>query len=361
MPDSSILMRLTTLQASYQALQSKLRITYSSISDLFRPVDLAFTLFQMGCSFLRNHATLVLSKQDSSESLVLLSAVPLNALAGPCLTHPNLAYGQTDRVFSALYQAVGRVRSKSLLLSSEYHKVMEGLENLFLNWSAQRAKEAQMSADASKLYKSKMDPSDADLEIDFVRIFGSDLGTADTAPSSTQLTDQYQDICGLFCSIFSDRSQPDSSDASLTRQELIRRRCIWDSLSQASVLDPSLDTTSAWFQLKLLRQTEASLTLVDPAGRNFYLDAQPAQVHKSVSSLQDLQTRLAALILEWPEQMVLRDCQHRIHQVLELSARRTSLARLLTALEHILPALEDLAACRIVGNFTRRLPKRARG
>ena len=201
--------------------------------------------------------------------------------------------------------------------------------------------------------KHEEDPTDADFEEqDFLTIFPEfgdlldDSGADNRVPgaksldlvSSTFIWSLVQVHDELFGS--SRLSLPQVASRFEGQRRMVVETVVKSNYPQ---LSERLDALSLPFQLRLTHDEMESL-LRAPFSRarpyDFYLDENVPETRKAIDLVQSLVRRIDLLLRQWPDQMVLHHLKSRCEAVLKLSFR-SPVAKILSALEQLLPNIED--------------------
>ncbi|KAF8711008.1 ATPase, partial [Rhizoctonia solani] len=341
----------------------RLRQNYPTLSDVVAPLEYALQQLKLG---LRLYASSI-AQTESNRSDV--SAITQSLLQRPSIRSAHAILKLDVATVSpvvplAVSSSEWIIAQISALLLSKCVQEMPRLAlrpltklyNSFLDlWLSQKAREARAEEDARSLYKpNKLDSAGESEEIEMEREFNElfpSFGDIldDTTPSATHTareivrsimsvtTKDIEDIYQLHNSWA--MLQSDSQQASLhiysTYSRLADRHLARIVQNYRGSLDTSVDAAGFSRQMEMLRSSRNHLESSMSADFNFYQDYSALEMNKAARLLDDFCARLATLIVEWPDQMVLQHLQERCQAIQQLRLN-TPLAKVLSALEQLL-------------------------
>lgn len=335
--DTQALQREEAFQAVTAAFIHRLESNYKDMADLVQPIVTAVYLTKFGFRMLARQAQL--ERANRSDLAVSILSFPTPAL---------LNVTSTDILSHILGAAsVARTLAIETRRSTNLPVFMTAIDNLYSTWSAIRLREQRDAQEADSLYRVKKTDvevlSDVEQEEkEFKELFPSFEGVGEETDKDEPEVQVRPKEDGKF-----------TSDHVLAFHRLLisayndsaSTNTYTDAVDQlvgyldAYNYDESLDETSLAFQIQQLhrRGEEVSSITVQP---NFYLSPNEPEVRKAHSILTRMTSRLASLIAEWPEQMVLQHILDRVERVLALDLR-SSVAKVLSALEGLLLHTDD--------------------
>ncbi|KAF7795345.1 hypothetical protein EIP86_006502 [Pleurotus ostreatoroseus] len=222
-------------------------------------------------------------------------------------------------------------------------------------WLIDGARAEEKEREAQSLYRRKgvadeLDEAAAEEE-EFLSIFPEfeDVLGGEDGPSEDHKPAQHKPIIqGLASSQLFDMHQAlflqnVTPKDSLSRYSRCRRTFLVNLVEpEAHDWPEELDAQSSAFQISLLHDRLETLHVdtVPSRSHDFYHDRNVPEAKKAAHVLQALSRRLDALIIEWPDQMVLQHLKSRC-DVIEKFTFDSPIAKILSALEQLLLQLED--------------------
>lgn len=363
--------REANLQHSVETLLRRLELAYGDLGDILGPIRLALCSVKIGFALLL-HISRLTSLTTSSTHYTSL----LRHLAGfPTVAHTQ-AVESVDLPLSIKVGEAPLPPSRATLLQvtalatrlanhavfdrESLRRLTTLYDRLHYLWSADRRHDEEAAREAESLYRSRADiqqiASDEELEAaEFAKLFPTFEEVADDAqpsnlpngaapshPRLLQPSDQANLArlhVGIFAGLGSRFSASCKSDFDTMRSASIAT--LLPKLFDSS--DEILDRESAVYRIRSLvelSQAAAPSTAVDAPQRDFYNEPDVRETAKAVPVLQALSSRLADLIAQWPDQMVLQNLRERCEAILALSSK-SSIAQVLTAIEQLLTHTED--------------------
>ncbi|CAE6514392.1 unnamed protein product [Rhizoctonia solani] len=340
----------------------RLQKNYPLLSDIIAPLEYALQQLKLG---LRLYA--------SSTIHPICNRLDISAAARSLLQRPSIRAAQTildfnlARVTPIAHLAVSSsewilAQISALLFSKDTHKTprfplrpLVNLYNSFLDlWLSQKAREARTEAQAQSLYKqNKLDSAgnneEVEMEKEFHELF-PEFGDIldDTAPTVAYDT---RDIARSVMSVTSKdireiyhlhtawamiQSDPQAaSHIYPTYSRLVGGLLTRIVESYRNSLDASVDTEGFSRQVEVLQASKTRLESTVAADFNFYQDYSVLEMSRAARLLDSFHVRLASLMIEWPDQMVLRHLLERCQAIQQLRLD-TPLAKVLSALEQLL-------------------------
>ncbi|KAF8758346.1 ATPase [Rhizoctonia solani] len=324
----------------------RLRQNYPTLSDVVAPLEYALQQLKLG---LRLYASSI-AQTESNRSDV--SAITQSLLQRPSIRSAHAILKLDVATVSpvvplAVSSSEWIIAQISALLLSKCVQEMPRLAlrpltklyNSFLDlWLSQKAREARAEEDARSLYKpNKLDSAGESEEIEMEREFNElfpSFGDIldDTTPSATHTAREIvRSIMSVTTKDIEDIYQLHNSWAMLQSDSQQASLHIYSTGS----LDTSVDAAGFSRQMEMLRSSRNHLESSMSADFNFYQDYSALEMNKAARLLDDFCARLATLIVEWPDQMVLQHLQERCQAIQQLRLN-TPLAKVLSALEQLL-------------------------
>ena len=355
--DESAFMREQVVQDSIAGFCHRTIVAYPDFDDIRKPLHLALLYLRLG---LRLCAHSALERRRGSSGMskrvpTALVAFP-SARSTEILAELPLMTGSSDiplfqRVLLcvasiALEKHVGvEISTHSVALEAAY-------EQAFRLWSIDRAKEGQRDMESRSLYRRKTlehDAStnyeieekefleffpnfdDAASEVDSHRGDNSDLVQSAHSQTFVKMHHALMESTGSGLSLV---QQIHGNSRSSALEEMLR--------SHNPVLHDGLDVEGLVFQFTLLRHRLSTLhtTRTRKGSYDFYLDSNVCEVTKAIVVVTSLKARLRGLILEWPDQVVLKELEITCDSILSFDLG-SSIAKVLSAIERLLLQSQD--------------------
>ncbi|CAE6540331.1 unnamed protein product [Rhizoctonia solani] len=341
----------------------RLQQNYPLLSDIIAPLEYALQQLKLG---LRLYASSMVHLRGKR--------LDISAAVQSLLQRPSIRAAQTildldlATVTPITHLAVSSsewilAQISALLFSKGVHKSprlslgpLINLYNSFLDlWLSQKVREAHTEAQAQSLYKqNKLDGAgnneEAEMEKEFHELF-PEFGDIldDTAPTTAHATRDVarnvmsvasKDIREIYqlhttWAMLQSDSQTTHSHIHSTHSQLIAGLLTRIVESYGDSLDASVDTKGFSRQVEVLQAAKARLESTVAADFNFYQGYSILEMSKAARLLDGFRARLASLMMEWPDQMVLRHLLERCQAIQQLRLD-TPLAKVLSALEQLL-------------------------
>ena len=355
--DESAFMREQVVQDSIAGFCHRIITTYSDFDDIRKPLHLALLYLRLG---LRLYAHSALERRRGTSGTArhvpaALVAFP-SARSTETLAKLPLITGSSDiPLFQRVLLCVASIALEKYVgaeISGHSTALEAAYEQAFRLWAIDRAKEGQRDLESQSLYRRKTLEHDAstDYEIEekeFLELFPN----FDDAAS--EVDSHRDDNSGLVQSVHSQtfvkihHALMESTGSGMPLVQQIyddsRSSALKEMLmSHAPVLHDGLDVEGLVFQCALLRHRLSTLhtTRTRKESYNFYLDSNVCEVTKAIIAVTSLKTRLQELILEWPDQMVLKELEITCNSILGLDLG-SSIAKVLSAIERLLLQSQD--------------------
>ncbi|CAK5270478.1 unnamed protein product [Mycena citricolor] len=334
--DVNLAHRAQTLQRSIAGFTQRLESAYPEFVDLWLPVKLGVAYLRLGVALCCVSHT---AKIPALEPLVTFPA--LDSAARVLAANQGGIDGILMRL-AALAETSGS--------DDRFEQIQMAYHQASALWRIDRARESDAAARAGSLYRGGYeDEGDVEREErEFLEMFPtfSDPLSEDTKettaiPTATATATSAKPVVGpeemerlvaLHHSLFGDGS---ASGLFQTMQRATVHRAVNADFAN---LSDQLDGTSLVMQMTLL--DDASSSSSPGEDYNFYKSPNPSEARKSAQVVSSLRTRLATLIGEWPDQMVLQHLHTRCTAVLALPLS-SPLAHILSALEQLLLETAD--------------------
>ncbi|CAE6427190.1 unnamed protein product [Rhizoctonia solani] len=341
----------------------RLQQNYPLLSDIIAPLEYALHQLKLG---LRLYASSMVHLRGNH--------LDISAAVQSLLQRPSIRAAQTildldlATVAPITHLAVSSsewilAQISALLFSKGIHKSprlslrpLINLYNSFLDlWLSQKAREAHAEAQAQSLYKqNKLDSAgnneEAEMEKEFHELFpefgdilddtasATAYATRDIARNVMSVTSK--DISEIYqlhttWAMLQSDSQTTHSRIYSTHSQLIAGLLTRIVESYGDLLDASVDTKGFSRQVEVLQAAKARLESTVAADFDFYRGYSILEMSKAVRLLDGFRARLASLMMEWPDQMVLRHLLERCQAIQQLRLD-TPLAKVLSALEQLL-------------------------
>lgn len=366
-----LISRESNLQHSVATLLRRLDIAYASLVDILAPVRLALCCLKIGFALLLQTCRVESAGNESTPFADLIhhltsfptvahmasvesAELPLSIKPGEAPLPPSRA---TLLQISSLTL---RLSTRANFDQSTLHRLTHLYDRMHYLWSVDRRHEEEEARDAAALYRTKTDvqqvASDEEIEAaEFAELFPTFEEAEDSAAPAQPLangtpassthprllrpTDQAT-LAGLHLDIFG----PNSTITSPKDFEALRSSSVATLLpSMFDTLDEAIDRDSAVYRIRSLVELSQSLapsSSVDGRQRDFYTEPDVRETAKAVPILLALARRLADLVEQWPDQMVLRNLLERCEKIIAFSSK-SSIAQVLTSIEQLLSHTED--------------------
>ncbi|KAH9936525.1 uncharacterized protein B0H18DRAFT_1206806 [Fomitopsis serialis] len=348
--------REVVIQESLSAFNQRLDTIYPDFVDISGPIQLALLYMKLGI-----HLVAVSSRGMGFTDQQYATATRA-ALAFPSVKSAELLRqvevprsSSTTAVEPSLAIIAGVILDVALGSDLQpFWRLTEAIfEQIFGLWAVGRSRNEQAERESQSLYRHQNDAlTEANLEEeDFLSLFPQyeDVLEDNLAAPSTSMhakrspllnSAQIVALGSLHKHLFTEGL---STQSALDYFMSLRRTTVVSLISQRMEAMPDkLDQESRAYQLSLLHEAIASFDSAHAKGAtyNFYIDANFPQSKRAVTALRALQGRLAALIQDWPDQMVLQHLQSRCQAILRLDLS-SPVAKILSALEQLVMHIED--------------------
>jgi midasin len=363
--DEAASSREDIIQQSIAGFCQRLDAVYPEYADIAFPLQLALLHMRLG---LRLNLHSVVGDSDVTSNSVTrtctaLVAFPVVRSIDILLAKTGPSYPSSETAFRHLLlklTAVGLEKSLGVDIEDRVHFVETAYDQIFRLWLIDRTREDDMDLVSQSLYRHKpldyQAVSDAEVEEhEFLALFPDfeDVLQQDTQPQAEakqQVTPlvsfpQILHLVNIHHHLFSTSLRAsDSPSEILTIFNDIRISELGTILdSQMMLLSDVIDEESLSFQFSLLNNRLSELRCVqNVVGKSydFYSDSNVLEVKKASTVVSTLRKRLATLIQEWPDQMVLQHLKNRCDLILDLDLH-SPIAKILAAVEQLLMASED--------------------
>ncbi|GAA93514.1 hypothetical protein E5Q_00155 [Mixia osmundae IAM 14324] len=347
--------RIDTMTDSLAAAHSRIARSHRFQPDLGRPILLALSALQVALFTLKSH--IVLERPTDGEHaaaqklLKLVYRLPMSITSSvdlptlPRISQRNSAVWQICRVgFLAHFQIIS-IPDAADAIAASYAKLLA-----IRNADESRAEQAE--ADKTSLYRYKDTASglsEADeLEAELAQLFPTyeatdvlnEIRTQELSSEASFAAADVDLIHKIHLRLFGlDPENVALLDSLTTLRERDDRimRVLVNDLAGASSSDfeaPSLASGLSFLSLALRNAGSVDA--------DFYRGSNAAELSRLVPVIKPLQGRLAELIRDWPDQVILQTIQERCDGLLNL-AYACPVARALSYLEQMLPLLDDWA------------------
>lgn len=355
--DSAAPMHEQVLQNSLATFCQRLSTVYSDFADINGPLQHALLAARLGLRVV-THAQISKSVTQDGEALLHTAL-----LAFPSVQSAELLRTQSSEATSSASFAMVLARLSAISfetqLGGEVKDCFADIEHVYEQalglWLIDQARTEEAERQAQSLYRRKDDGNlneAEEEEEEFLSIFPEFEDILDSEGTKVEQTTRRR------------KTLIDSSAASslfTMHQELFlttgshltaaaarfqdQRRVIVTNLLEAEVAawSDNVDGDSIPFQVRLLHDHLSALDRNSRlSGRpyDFYFDENVPEAKKAVETMRTLMQRLDVIIREWPEQMVLQHLKNRCEVVMKLSLH-SPLAKILSALEHLLSSIDD--------------------
>ncbi|TBU59248.1 midasin [Dichomitus squalens] len=356
--EQSASMREKVIQESTAAFSQRLDRVYSDYTDISAPIQFALHQLRFGLRLLADASTTALASQ---ESMVAEALVSFPSFCGSQAIHEDTTQQTNSTTLSLVLWKLSTAASE-IASGTEVESYMPLVESVYEQslglWLVDKARKEEAEREAQSLYRHKTEVNDpateAELEEqEFLSLFPEYEDLLETAPSSTtaqvrkpaDLIDplNVKRLATLHQLLFGSVHFSPQAASAIDSKEL-RATLVHDILTdKAASLPETLDRCSRPYQTSILLDRLAVLrdaARAEPRPYNFYTDPSVPELRKSSDVLQRMSIRLAALIQEWPDQMVLQHLKTRCDAILTLDIS-SPVAKILSAIEQLLLQMED--------------------
>jgi midasin len=349
----TLITRVATLRDSLAALVSRLDLAYAQFDDILRPIRLALASWSIGFSFLLGTA-----RQRAANTPPSLSSYAVDLIRFPAISSADRCYdvdlpssgiGSSTRITLLRVLAVEYSVACGRVFSTRHvARVRDAYSRLHYLWALDRQREEEEKKQAQSLYRTRDQPDDTvdeekEAEEEFCRLFPQyeeeteSASAHPKAPTHSVTSHDISDLLGAHHRLF----LPNVAAEGTPQPFLAARSDMVSTLlpSLFEVLPEQVESVSTPHRLDRLSEAVAALS---PSSRlvNFYSDTNVFETQKVVDIIDSLSHQLESLIERWPDQMVLSDLLGRCRAIVAIAAS-APVARLLTALELLLPKIDD--------------------
>lgn len=360
--------REASFQASVLSFGDRLRKTFAELRDMVEPIIASLLQLQLGLRLVRQAARIASAPAEVKQRSNIVEALVTFPTA-----QSSTLLRQTD--LTGQLQARSEVSASLLIVSAAstaydhaslgievlespdtLRNVSRSYECIFQLWALDRERAKREEEEATSLYKSrKIEESiemDAEAEErEFRALFPEyedDILDGPTSTPATNSQDQshhtgmllppprFRTVLDAHMAIFGTSSHRAGSDLYHRERDALVTKLLRKHHEDWS---EALDQVGAAFGLSAAIDDQLASTQ-SAKEFNFYLDPRPSEVRKATVIVEELRSRLTALIQDWPEQMVLQHIRDRCDAVLRLDAA-SPVAKMLSALEQLLTHTED--------------------
>ncbi|KIK69742.1 hypothetical protein GYMLUDRAFT_52909 [Collybiopsis luxurians FD-317 M1] len=348
--DDSAGPREEVIQRSMQGFLQRLEAVYREFDDVIFPIRYAVLHFQMGLRILKLSP---LSNRYSITSAV--AAFPTVRSAASLITMQHQTLTSELRAFQHLVLQMAAVTlefTAGIDIKLHLSLVEKIYEQALRLWHIDRKREEEQQKASESLYRQSRISHEMESDIDieerefrelfpsFESVLSNDSASPDQPPPCQVPESDFRYFVRMHSALFSGESLPTSW------YRAIQLSVLPDLLISDTVSAGTLDYDALPLSISLLadRSAEVHESLnVKLAAYNFYSDANIQETRKGASVVTKMKDRLATLIQEWPDQMVLRHLKDRCDVILALDLR-SPVAKVLSALEQLLLHSEDWEA-----------------
>ncbi|KAG9000235.1 hypothetical protein FRB93_012775 [Tulasnella sp. JGI-2019a] len=348
-------LREDMLQGSIAGFLQRIEATYQDQIDITRPFVYACELLRFGMRMLAESGTTNMEASSLSEAAGALATFPpqISAIRLQDIDL-SLVVPHTSRSISPAVWLLLSLRNIAEDAAVDMSPrrcgiIEERYDQLLQLWLADREQDRKEALEAGSLYRpAKRDVEalgdDEEPERELRELFPRYEDADSELPPSPQNTkvkrnlspDVQKDVYELHMHLFGGKQTIGSGASSSATVANV----LGQLLSNAHITE-RIDEDSVSFRLALVAQRCRSLNTPDDWRiPNFYLAPNVLEVRKCVVLLDGLIKRLAGLISEWPDQMVLHNLRENAESILQLEIH-SPVAKVLSALERLLMLSED--------------------
>jgi len=350
--DTSAFKREDVIQESISGFMQRLVNLYPEFDDIVSVLRLAFSQLKLGLRLVR-HAYERLDF-DINENAYATSLVAFPSIRSASQLQSQSLVGRGISTGEQLLLVINATAyyNCSSDLSQLTRVVQTAYEQIYRLWSIDRARDEKREHDLGSLYRKSTVSHDASLEAEmeekeFLELFPTfedafphsepPRSENDAKGVSHHLTpSQYRQLLALHLNL----TGHNHTDCHFIT---VRHMVLQSYLrSHFLSLPDSLDRDALPQQISLLQShltlLGGSVAVTRPG--NFYTDANVPEAKKALGIIRSLHSRLANLLEEWPDQMVLHHLLNRCDLILAFDINNP-VAKLLSALEQLLSQTED--------------------
>ncbi|SYW78136.1 related to MDN1 - Huge dynein-related AAA-type ATPase (midasin) [Ustilago bromivora] len=360
--------REASLQASVLSFGDRLRKTFAELRDMVEPIIASLLQLQLGLRLVRQAARIASAPADVKQRSAIMEALVTfpTAQSSTLLRQADLTgqlQARSEVSASLLIVSAASIAYDHACLGIQVlespdtlRNISRSYERIFQLWALDRERAKREEEEAASLYKSRKIEESIEMdakaeEREFRALFPEYDDDVLDSPTSVQAADghdpsrytgmllpppRFRTILDAHMAIFGAASYKAGGDLyqrerdSLVTKLLRKHHEDWSE---------ALDQIGAAFGLSAAidEQLASTQTAKD---FYFYLDPRPSEVRKATAIVEELRSRLTALIQDWPEQMVLQHIRDRCDAVLRMDAA-SPVAKMLSALEQLLTHTED--------------------
>ncbi len=355
--DPGALAREHVIQNSIFAFSQRLNTVYKDFEDINMPIQLALSSMRLGLRLVTDSGKLeALTSPDAKLPLAR------GLLASPSVRSAELIRIQTSPSEASEFSSSLLMTKLSgivfqVMLGSDLRDYMHEVDQVYERalglWLVDLSRAEESEREAQSLYRRKIeeDFKEDETEVEFLSMFPEFEDVLDDhIPSQAKISPQRPLLIGassilqlfeMHQELFLDDNGSQRITSSVRFVE--QRRYTVKALigSHISMWPEALDRESLAFQTRLLHDRLTGLrTSARARSYDFYLDENISEARKAISLLDSLVQRLDSLIAQWPDQMVLQHLKTRCEMIMSFGLR-SSVAKILSALEHLLLSSED--------------------
>jgi midasin len=349
--------REQVLQKSLSTFCQRLSAVYTDFEDVNGPLQLAFLSMRLGLRILtyaKFHPSVAEEGIQLSRALLAYPSVH----SADLLCSYNAVPEASGTPFAIILARLGAI-SFEVQLSGEVENHLQGIHQAYEQalglWLIDQARIEESEREAQSLYRRKDDGNlneAEEEEQDFLSLFPEFEDILDAGEMKSQQTSakhkpiiDSKSASQLF-TIHQELFLDGIVDATTADARLMAyRRSLIDTLAETelSSWSDTLDTFSTPFQAQWLHDRLAAMgNLCFSSDRpyDFYFDENIVEARRAVDVLRALLQRVDTIIREWPDQMVLQHLKNRCEVIMGFGLH-SSLAKLLSAIEHLLANIDD--------------------
>ena len=319
--------------ASLTAFESRLERSFAPLRDLCTPFLIALSLIATGSALLAPR---------NARTKTLKAATQFPSIAAAHALRTSKAPSRASAVPELLAALRGAVYDRAAGVSVSAADVSPLYDQLYVIWAAERERHRAAAEEKASIYVHKaVEETDeqAALEAELARLFPTydnvledEQGSRSRTETAARLDDAaVQAVADAHVALFATAADQPAFDAFVAAAE---RLAIALASNCAAPGTAALDTSSAVFQVRTL----APRAPLERA--NFYHDAQPQETGRIAPILTAMQSRIAAALVELPEQQQLIQLSERCDRVESLAAQ-SPIAKVLAAIEQLLVLIDD--------------------
>jgi midasin len=338
-------------QDSWARFLERIQTKYTTLSDIIYPVVYWMNRIRFGTSLLRHSVARHQEEERYTTTSFLESITAFPSTLATTYLLRNIQPPPHLRPVDWASIRIGATIVELRLgvpVGIHHEALSNGFDQLFGLWLSEKLKQDEEERNSTSLYKSRKTNeqmrSEEELEAeDFRQLFPEYADVMEEASSESHRRLETMSETMNPYQLFVHLPPLHTRAASLPNFPIYPISTLhrWSNLVN-SKLTWELDEHTVIFQLRSAFQHLQQLqeTPIPAKGYNFYVDSNVPQVSRALEVIERMNNRLAILIRDWPDQMVLQHLSERCQAIEQLDLK-SSLSKVLSALEQLLVQSDD--------------------